>query len=82
MNQQLFEKKASIGASTLLHPTRDMVRSRTLQLATNAGRGAHQIRQSDYEQAKRELTGELDFDRQQAVLDGRCPKKTTFIGSL
>jgi hypothetical protein len=48
-----------------------MVRSRTLQLATNAGREAHQIKQSDYEQAKRELTGESDFDRQQAVLDAQ-----------
>lgn len=82
MTQQLFEKEASIGASNLLQTTRDMVRFRTLQLATNAGRGAHQIKQIDYEQAKRELTGELDFDRQQAVLDGRCPKKPTFIGPL
>jgi hypothetical protein len=82
MNQLLLKKDNSTGDSTRLHPTREMVRSRTLQLATIAGRGVHQIKQSDYEQAKRELTGELDFDRQQAVLDGRCPKKPTFIGSL
>src|ERR1019366_1007793 len=28
-----------------------------------------QVRQSDYEQAKRELTGEPDIDRQDAILD-------------
>jgi hypothetical protein len=27
------------------------------------------VSQSDYEQAKRELTGERDFDRQQVALD-------------
>lgn len=37
-----------------------------------AGRRADQIRQGDYEQAKRELTGESDFDRQQAILDRRA----------
>ncbi len=71
MNQLLTEYDHSTGTSTLLRPTRDMVRSRTLQLASIAGRGAHQIKQSDYEQAKRELTGESDFDRQQAMLDAR-----------
>jgi len=71
MNQLLLERDNSIGNSTLLNPTREMVRSRTCQLAIIAGRGAHQIRQSDYEQAKRELTGESDFDRQQAILDTR-----------
>lgn len=32
-------------------------------------REVHQIKQCDYEQAKQELTGESDFDRQQSVLD-------------
>lgn len=71
MNQLLLQKENSSGNTALLHPTREMVRSRTLQLAIIAGRGPHQIKQSDYEQAKRELTGESDFDRQQSILDTR-----------
>jgi hypothetical protein len=48
--------------------TPDMVRSRTVELALKAGRSSMEIRQRDYEQAKRELTGETDYDRQHAVL--------------
>jgi hypothetical protein len=48
--------------------THEMVRSRTVELAINAGRNSIEIRQADYEQAKRELTGETDFERQQAML--------------
>lgn len=40
-----------------------------MELALLAGRSAHQIKQVDYERAKFELTGESDFDRQQAVLE-------------
>ena len=46
-----------------------MVHDRTLELALLDGRSSHQIRQVDYERAKRELTGESDFDRQQQILD-------------
>jgi len=53
-------------AFTLVTP--HMVRSRTEELAIRAGRSSMEIRQSDYERAKRELTGETDFERQQAVL--------------
>jgi hypothetical protein len=49
--------------------TRQMVYKRTLELASLAGRAAHQIKQVDYERAKRELTGESDFGKQQAILD-------------
>jgi len=49
--------------------TRQMVHDRTLELALIDGRDSHQIRQVDYERAKRELTGESDFDRQQQILD-------------
>ncbi len=49
--------------------TRQMVYTRTLELASLAGRTSRQIKQMDYERAKRELTGESDFDKQQAVLD-------------
>lgn len=50
--------------------TPHMVRSRTVELALLAGRSSIEIKQRDYEQAKRELTGETDFDRQHAVLYG------------
>ena len=45
-----------------------MVRTRTVELAVGAGRSPVEIRQRDYEQAMRELTGETDFDRQQAAI--------------
>lgn len=48
--------------------TPQMVRSRTVEIAVRAGRSPIEIRQSDYEQAKRELTGETDLDRQHALL--------------
>lgn len=43
--------------------------ARTQQLALLAGRVAPQVSQTDYEQAKREVTGATDPDRQNAVLD-------------
>ena len=49
--------------------TREMVYGRTLELASLAGRNSLQIKQVDYEQAKREITGESNFDRQQSKLD-------------
>jgi methyl coenzyme M reductase gamma subunit len=48
--------------------THGMVRARTVELALIAGRSSIEIRQRDYEQAKRELTGESDSERQLAVL--------------
>ena len=50
---------------------REMVYERTLELASLAGRNPTDIRQADYQRAKRELTGESDYDRQQAILDFR-----------
>ena len=68
MNQLLPESGISRGIFN--QPvTREMLHARTLELALMAGRSAHQIKQVDYERAKRELTGESDFDRQQAVLE-------------
>lgn len=52
--------------------THEMVRARTVELAIRAGRRSIEIRHSDYEQAKRELTGETGFDRQQVVLYSAC----------
>lgn len=69
MNQTLATTKdPKVGPATL-PPTREMARQRTVELAQIAGREAHQIRQSDYEQAKRELTGEITSGGQQAVFD-------------
>jgi hypothetical protein len=71
MNAILLDNVISDDNFNLFRPTREMARSRTLELAALDGREAHQIRQADYEQAKRELTGESDLDRQQAMLDTR-----------
>lgn len=49
--------------------TREMVNTRARALTLLAGYAAPHVRQADYEQAKRELTGESDIDRQNAVLD-------------
>jgi hypothetical protein len=50
------------------HVTREMVYARTRELAAINGRSDGNISQDDYEQAKRELTGERDLDRQEAML--------------
>lgn len=68
MNQQL--STSCDQPTTLPLVTPHMVRCRTVELAMIAGRSSIEIRQRDYEQAKRELTGETDFNRQQAVLYG------------
>ena len=49
--------------------TREMVHARTRELALIAGRAPPHVTQADYEQAKRELTGEADMDRQEAMLE-------------
>lgn len=70
MKATLAENAVVPGATVLpRRVTREMVRSRTIELALFAGRNSHQIKQVDYEQAKRELTGVADFDLQQAILD-------------
>jgi hypothetical protein len=50
-----------------------MVQARTRELAVLAGRNSLAITQSDYEKARRELTGESEMKRQEAVLDAPCP---------
>ncbi len=58
--------------------TREMVQARTRSMAVTAGRSPLQISQADYEQARRELTGESDMDRQEARLDaGDIPRAMT-----
>jgi hypothetical protein len=55
--------------------TRDDVQARARELALIDGRTAPDVSQADYEQAKRELTGESDLDRQEAVLDALPEEK-------
>jgi len=49
--------------------TRKMVRERAVELALINGRSAQDVSKSDWEQAKRELTGEPDTDPKETVLE-------------
>ena len=49
--------------------TRAQVHNRARELAVIAGRVPPQVSQTDYEQAKRELTGKSDLDQQEIALD-------------
>src|SRR5580704_2714588 len=50
--------------------TRKMVRERAVELAVINGRSAQEVSKSDWEQAKRELTGdESEMDPKEAALD-------------
>jgi hypothetical protein len=60
----LTENSAGIGTVT-----RKMVRERATELAVINGRSAQEVLKSDWEQAKRELTGEPDTDPKEAVLE-------------
>ena len=61
-------------------PTREQVLARTRDLALRAGHPAPHVTQRDYEQAKLELTGEPDREKQAALLDevppGRAQTQT------
>jgi hypothetical protein len=60
----LTENAAGIGTVT-----RKMVRERAVELAVINGRSKQEVSKSDWEQAKRELTGEPDADPKEAVLE-------------
>jgi hypothetical protein len=60
----LTENSAGIGAVT-----REMVRQRAVELAVINGRSKQEVSKSDWEQAKRELTGEADIDPQEEMLE-------------
>jgi hypothetical protein len=49
--------------------TEKMVEQRAVELALINGRAAKDVSRTDYEQAKRELTGESDIDPEEAALD-------------
>lgn len=51
------------------HPTHEQAHERAREIAAGKGREASDVSMSDYMQAKRELTGESDGDRQEAILD-------------
>jgi hypothetical protein len=46
-----------------------MARQRAVELAEIDGRSAQEVSKSDWEQAKRELTGQPDMDPKEAVLE-------------
>jgi len=56
----------SIGVGTV---TDKMVRERAVELAVIDGRTAQEVSTSDWEQAKRELTGGADLDPKEALLE-------------
>jgi hypothetical protein len=60
----LTEKSSGLGTVT-----RRMVRERAIELAVINGRSASDVSKSDWEQAKRELTGDPDADPKEAALD-------------
>jgi hypothetical protein len=60
----LTENSAGIGTVT-----RKMVRERALELAVINGRSAQDVSKSDWEQAKRELTGEPEIGPKEAILE-------------
>jgi len=70
MNKKPHRKDGSTENSTRTGPvTREMVGARARELALIAGHPPPHVSQTDYERAKRELTGESEIDRQEAVLE-------------
>ena len=49
--------------------TREMVQARAVELAIIDGRTAPDVSQADWDQAKRELTGEPEMERREAMLE-------------
>jgi hypothetical protein len=60
----LTENSAGLGTVS-----RKMVRERAVELAVINGRSAQNVSKSDWEQARRELTGEPDTDPKEAILE-------------
>jgi hypothetical protein len=67
---RLTENSAGIGTVT-----RQMVRERAVELAVINGRSVQDVSESDWEQAKRELTGEPDIDSKTAILESAPESK-------
>jgi hypothetical protein len=60
----LTENSAGIGTVT-----RKMVRDRAIELARINGHPAHEVSKSDWDQARRELTGNSDTEPNEAALE-------------
>jgi hypothetical protein len=60
----LTENSAGIGTVT-----RKMIQARAVELAAINGRSAEEVSQPDWEQAKRELTGDSNSDPNEAALE-------------
>jgi hypothetical protein len=60
----LTENSAGLGTVS-----RKMVRERAVELAVINGRSAQEVSKSDWEQARRDLTGEPEPDSKEAVLE-------------
>lgn len=60
----LTENSAGIGTVT-----RKMVRERAVELAAINGRSPQEVSKADWSQAKRELTGGLEMDPKEAILE-------------
>ena len=65
----LKEDVLMINATGIGTVTRRMVRERAAELAVINGRAAHDASKSDWEQAKRELTGGSESDPNQTALE-------------
>ena len=63
---EIVSTKNSAGPGTV---TRKMVRERAVDLAVSNGRSAPDVSKTDWEQAKRELTGEPDATANEAALE-------------
>jgi hypothetical protein len=61
--------------------TREMVEARTRELASMGGRNAHQVTRTDYERAKREITGESDRFRQEDLIESPAFWRSDMIHS-
>ncbi len=68
-NNPINEGVISIGSRGIGPVSRSMVHKRASELARIEGRQPYDVSQYNYEQAKRELTGESDIDRQEALLN-------------
>ena len=66
----LTENSAGLGTVT-----RKLVRERAVELAVINGRSATEVSKSDWDQAKRELTGETDIDPKTAALESAPESK-------
>lgn len=70
MTQTVFSRSAWTRTHARPGPmTREAVRARARELTVGAGRAPHNVAQGDYEQAKREVTGESDLVRQEEILE-------------